>query len=327
MRRIIGLLAFAFATSASFAASEDSALLRAFYRFRIAESTMAQANQLAAETDAEAGGQIQSAAENWKAGVLRSLRSELERQFGSRARIAFQQFVGEFTQAEKAGDLGYLQAVAGASSLAPMPGNYDELARIVLQTQLQPEMESAANFLGEIETWLSIRSQNTDAPPLDMWLHRNAPTAAQASHVTPPPPPRPRNPLRDAEVPATDFVATGSDDDAGLSTFSAARSERRAKALDQAQAGMQQVAAERDAAEKEYAAAKMAAAQAEAEAMKKHAEKLAAVEQEALEQRKNSWSGRLKQIVSSTLGAAGGAFFGGIGSRAGEAAANAVFKE
>jgi capsule polysaccharide export protein KpsE/RkpR len=122
-------------------------------------------------------------------------------------------------------------------------------------------------------------------------------------------------------------VPPADEEEVGLASFSASRSERRAKALEEAQAGMQQVAAERQAAEQEYAAAKTAAAQAEADAMRKHADKLAAAEQEALEQRKNSWSGRLKQIVSTTIGAAGGAFFGGVGSRAGEAAANAVFKE
>jgi FtsZ-binding cell division protein ZapB len=101
------------------------------------------------------------------------------------------------------------------------------------------------------------------------------------------------------------------------------RSERR---LEEAQAGMEQVASERQAAEEEYAAKKTAAAQAEAEAMKRHADKLAATEKDALEQRKNSWVNRLKSIVGATVSAATGAFTGGIGTRAGQEAANAIFR-
>lgn len=327
MQRTASVVAILLAVSNAFGDPDDVVLLKGFYRFRITDSTVSQAEQLAPKTDAEASDQIQAVVQDWKAGRLRSLRSELDQQFGPRARIAFQQFVEEFTRAEKQMDEGYLRELSAAAGLQPVPADYDALARVVLQTQLQNDMETAADFLSEIETWLHVRSKNENAPPLDTWLRRNEIAQIPTRPAPIPPPARPRNPLRDAEAPAADFVPPDSEAEAGLATFSSARSERRAKALEEAQAGMQQVAAERDAAEREYAAAKVAAAQAEAEAMKKHAEKLAAAEQEALEQRKNSWSGRLKQIVSSTLGAAGGAFFGGIGSRAGEAAANAVFKE
>ena len=60
--------------------------------------------------------------------------------------------------------------------------------------------------------------------------------------------------------------------------------------------------------------------------MKRHADKLAATEKDALEQRKNSWGNRLKSIVGATVSAATGAFTGGIGTRAGQEAANAIFK-
>ncbi|MBO4448059.1 MAG: hypothetical protein J5807_01065, partial [Kiritimatiellae bacterium] len=75
----------------------------------------------------------------------------------------------------------------------------------------------------------------------------------------------------------------------------------------------------------EYNAKKQAAAAAEAAAMQAQAQKLAAAEQEAVEQDQNSWKTRVKGIVSSAAGAAGSAFLGGVGSRVGEAAAQAVF--
>ncbi len=49
------------------------------------------------------------------------------------------------------------------------------------------------------------------------------------------------------------------------------------------------------------------------------------MEQEAVEPRANSWMGRLKNIVSATVGAATGAFTGGIGAEAGHQAADALF--
>jgi phage terminase Nu1 subunit (DNA packaging protein) len=109
--------------------------------------------------------------------------------------------------------------------------------------------------------------------------------------------------------------------------YRASRQAKRKRAMEQAREGMSAVAGERQAAESEAASKKLAAAQAEAAAMQKHAEKLAAVEQEALEQRKNSWSARLKNIVASTVSTATGVFFGSVGQRAGEAVTDAVFND
>jgi FtsZ-binding cell division protein ZapB len=82
---------------------------------------------------------------------------------------------------------------------------------------------------------------------------------------------------------------------------------------------------ERDAAEQEAAARKTAAAQVEVDAMRRQADKLALVEREALEQRRNSWRNRLRSILVGTVSAATGAFTGGIGTQAGQRAAEAIF--
>ncbi|MFH0880126.1 MAG: hypothetical protein V2A34_10475 [Lentisphaerota bacterium] len=112
-----------------------------------------------------------------------------------------------------------------------------------------------------------------------------------------------------------------------LNDFSQLRDERRQKILEEAQAGMQQVAAERESAEQEYAATKTAAAQAEADAMKRQAEKLAATDAEALDQRKNSWGAKIKSIIGATVQTTASGFTGAIGSRAADEAVHAIFDE
>ena len=329
IRAVVVLWAFLLGVTVNAGAVTDEVvLLRALFGYRIADTVAEQGEQLAAKSDTDAGKQIGAAVREWKTGALRAVRSDLERQFGSRAREAFQQFWTDFSQAEKSGDIAFLERLATAAQLDPRPTTYGDLAQQVTGRFLTVEMQQAADFLSKIETWLAVQAKRERVPPLEFWLAGARPDAAtEEAGTRPGPSSRPRNPLKEAEAPAGDFVSEPQKEDTGLAAFSAARAERRSRTLEEAQAGMQQVAAERQAAEQELAAVKTAAAQAEAEAMRKHAERLAAVEQEALEQRKNSWSGRLKQIVSSTLGAASGAFFGGVGSRAGEAAANAVFKE
>ena len=56
------------------------------------------------------------------------------------------------------------------------------------------------------------------------------------------------------------------------------------------------------------------------------AQELAAAQQEAVQQDQNSWKTRIKNVVIAGVGAAGSAFVGSVGSRMGEAAAQAVFK-
>ena len=135
-----------------------------------------------------------------------------------------------------------------------------------------------------------------------------------------------KNPLREAEAASEDFSGDGGEGSAGiLESFGEGRKARRIKALEEAKAGMRQVAEERRAAEDEEAGKKMVAAQAEAEAVRKQAEKLAATQAQAIGQRRNSWSSRLKSVLTTTIGATSGVFLGEVGGRAGRAAADAVF--
>ncbi len=324
------IAAFAAATRA--APAETDLLLRSLFRHRVAAQTAAQAGELGTAAGDAAAEQVAAAADRWSGEIHRSIRSELAAAFGENAKDRFGEFVETFTSAERENDPVFLAALARDLRWTPPPADYGALRRMVLEQLLARDLSEAARFLGEVQTWLDLRRRSAEVPPLQAWLERAQPVPLAPVEDSPPPrlvPQRPRssNPLRDAEAPAGEYTPSEEPAAGGLDAFSGARTARREKALEVAQAGMAQIAEERRAAEEELAARKTSAAQAEAEAVKKHAEKLAAAEQDAIEQRKNSWSGRLKQIVSTTIGAAGGAFLGGVGSRAGEAAAEAVFKK
>ncbi|MBP7276215.1 MAG: hypothetical protein KBA51_08445 [Kiritimatiellae bacterium] len=309
--------------------SDEAALLSAYYHYGFAQTIGEQCAAMGADLPAGKAEEIKAVAADWVSFNMDGIRQTLETRFPNEARDRFERFVTMFSAALRDQDTETLEAVAQAISPG---GRADETLMQFKQEALAGAQEQAAQLLGEVQTWADLARQGTELPPLESWLMRSEPPDGPASPTPPPPPPpspsRKRNPLAEAEAAPTEFV---NDPDAGdegnaLESFAAMRKARREQVLADAQAGMQQVAQERQAAETEYAAKKTAAAQAEAEAMKAHAQKLAAAETEALEQRKNSWSSRLKNIVSSTVGAAVGAFTGGIGAEAGQRAVQEIFR-
>jgi len=329
--RLAGAAGVVVAFAAMADPTESELLLRSLFRHRLAVQAMAEAERLGAAAGAERAADVAAAADRWGRAVNESIRSELEAAFGDQARKRFADFVAAYAAAEARADPAHLADLARQMRWEAAPRDYAALRRTMTEQILAADVADAAHFLGEVQTWLDLRQRSADVPPLAAWLYRGEVVAVQPAAGTSSPKlipqrPVPANSLRGAEAPAGEFTASEEASVGALEAFRSARTARREQAMQVAQAGMQQIAEERRAAEEELAAKTTAAAQAEAEAVKKQAEKLAAAEQEAIEQRKNSWSGRLKQIVSTTIGAAGGAFLGGVGSRAGEAAAEAVFK-
>jgi hypothetical protein len=191
MRTIGGWCLPAFVAAAAFAAEPDDAvLLKSLFRYRMAETVVAQAEQLAPAADSEAAEQIAGAVQNWKLEMLRAIRTDVDRQFGPRAREAFQQFTTDFSKAEESSDRSFLQALTAAAELNPPPADYNELARRMWDSVLSSEMQKAADFLSEIETWLAVRAKGVQTPPLNYWLTRNrAEVAAAAPAAGAPPPP------------------------------------------------------------------------------------------------------------------------------------------
>ena len=320
-RIMLALLAVAWPVQGWAQPSTDAAVLLAAYtRFVLAQEVQAQALGLAKPLPEAESRQVADQAKAWMNTESDQMRQDLETRFGADSRTRFAGFVAEYTSAEEKKDLHYLGRLAGDAKLGATPLEFPEMRRLVLDKWLAEPFAAGGRLLGEMQTWSEVRARNPQAPPLAAWLARD-PAAA------PPPAPRkPVNPLAAAEAEAPEFAPPAGAAPANpMDAFAQSRTEKRDRALQDAQTGMQQMAMERQAAEQEYAAKKMAAAQADAEAMRAQAQKLAAVEQEAIDQRANSWMGRLKNIVSATVGAATGAFTGGIGAEAGRQAADALF--
>lgn len=319
----------AFHTFAAVAAGNDLPLLTScYFRFLVAEQVSSQGAALTKNLPADTAGQIQASMETWYGRQLDSMRTHLEDGLGDQAQTRFEKFVGDFTQAEKNGDRQRLAEWSQALGLKPEAADYPAFRKSVMDSLIAKEMSDASRFLSEVQTWAGLQGKSKDVPPLEIWLNRAVDTRRAG---TPPPRPKEKKPvqnLADAEAATPDLPEAGEEGSSSpLESFAAKRQEKRSKALSEAEAGMQQVAAERQAAEEEYGAKKLAVAQAEAENMKNHAEKLAATEKDALEQRKNSWGSRIKAIVGATVSATTGAFAGGIGARAGEEAVNAIFND
>lgn len=300
-------------------------LLDAYLKLSVVQQIPVQAETLVKDLAPGDLQQVQALVGSWSEEQIGAIRGEVSSLYGDESRNAFQGFVGEFTTAEQQHNAAYLQALCTQLALPqPWPTDYLGLRRTYIETRLVSTIAGGSDLLGEVQTWADLRRRAVPgAPDLATWITRSEPTPAGSPAA---PAPRPTgNPLRDAEAGFDAQMVIEEDDFNPLDSFNEMRNQKRAKMLEEAQAGMQQVAAERKAAEEEYAAKKMAAAQKESEAMKRHAEQLASVEQQALEQRQRSWGNRLKRIVGATISATGSAFLGDIGARAGTEAANALF--
>lgn len=300
--------------------AENEVLLRSYLRYSLAQEVLAQAQRLASELPEEEGAQIDEMAGEWFGDEIDRMRRELDQRFGDRARPRFETFVGQFTQAENSADAVYLDHLSQQVGLREPPADYGALRRLALERWLDDPLQAGIRLLSEMETWADIRQTNASAPPLSYWLDRGTQAPQPAT------PPRPVNPLQAAEARAPEWDATAAPQGSSLNSFAQRRRERREQALQSAQAGMQQMALERQAAEEEYAARVQADAQADAEAMRAQAQRLAAVEAEAMAQRENSWGNRIKRIVGGTVSAGVGAFTGGIGAEAGRRAADELFR-
>lgn len=293
-------------------------LLKSALRLGISAQVSATALEMVKGTDEKIAAEVAAADEVYRSAVGTEIREELLAVFGDSARSKFESFIDEFTQAETSADAEYLKNLAETSGdWKKTPDTYAALRAAVVQEDLAGDIAEAGRFLAEVQTWCDMKKKDPGVPPVRIWLDRGIqPKQAKQS----------KNPLREAEASVEDFADDGTTESAGvLESFGEGRKARRIKALEEAQAGMRQVAEERRAAEDEEAGKKIVAAQVEAEAVRKHAEKLAASQAQAIEQRRNSWSSRLKSVLTTAIGATSGVFLGEVGGRAGRAAADAVF--
>ena len=272
----------------------DRAMMAEFLRMEIASRVVSEAGNI------DASDEVSSAAAAYRKKAIASIRERLTALFGDSAQTRFAAFIDE---------------------TGKNPEQYKDLRAAVAKEDIKDDIAAAGKFLGDVQTWLRLKAKG-DVPPLASWLARDEKPASKPKAKK-----KKRNPLRDAEADAGTFVEAEDDNNSSLRSFGDMRRAKRQKALEEAQAGMTQVADQRRVADEEANAKKIAAAQAEAAAQQAHAQRLAAAEQEAVVQDQNSWKTRMKSVVSAGIGAAGGAFLGNIGSRVGEEAARAVFDD
>ncbi len=328
LRLVILFAAMALAASlpaALWQPADAKPLMESYTLFLIIQQVQSQGAALCGQLAGETKDEAAEAVGIWVSGKREAIRTQLESAMGESSRAKFEAFIIDITAAEKAGDPALLKTLVSSLGWFPkMPDSYEALRMHVAEVVLAADLKSGADLLAEIQTWADMRANGKALMPLQIWLNRSAAAGAE-----PLPPPKPVNPLKAAEAaPASTEGWSGEEGGGGpLGAFAQSREERRQKVLEQSQAGMAQVAAEREAEEQEYAAKKLAAAQAEADNMRRQAEKLAATEAEALEQRKNGWGAKIKAVVGATVTATVGGFTGAIGARAADEAVNAIFND
>lgn len=290
--------------------SPAGALVANYLRYLLLNHVGSQGAQIVAQAPAGAQAGLRARLDGWRNSFQETIRADLEKNLGPDARPRFEAFVTDFTQAEQSKDLAYLEQLGGEVGWpGPVADGFEAFRRWGIQQWVAADMQAGVDFLGALSA------------PVE-------PAAPAAAAAAPPPPPRPANPLRDAESAAAPADTVGPEGSgATLQRFSGMREERRQKVLEEAQAGMQQVASEREAWEQEYASKVEAEAEAEAEAKKRQAERLAATDEEALEQRKNSFKAKAVKVLAGVAEATVSGFTGAIGGRAADEAVNAIFGE
>ncbi|MBA4387225.1 MAG: hypothetical protein C0404_04540 [Verrucomicrobia bacterium] len=305
-------------------ATKDSRpmLVTSYYRYLMGNELEGYCKEVMAKADDGQKKEIGEALAETKQACFLRIKKDLQGEFGDRAQEEFTSFISAYTSAEKEGNKEYLKEMGNALAVAPAPGSYDALRGSVTAKLMKGDVDSLAGFLSDAEVWVQLKKKEKNTVPFKAWLSRQA---APAVKPVPVQPVKKTDPLRDAEVPVPALKDEEVGDVNPVDAFGEMRKARRQRAMEESKAGMQQVAKEREAAERDEAARKQEAASAEAEALKAQANKIAAVEKEAIEQSKDTWGARLNNIIGSTVSAAGGAFFGGIGARAGQEAVRAIF--
>lgn len=331
-RHFVIIFTVAMIAGASFASlwqqAEAKPLMEAYTLFLITQQVQSQGANLCGQLSETVRPEAVDAVDKWVSGKRESIKTKLESAMGESSRPKFEAFIIDITAAEKAGDPALLKTlISSLGWFQKAPDSYEALRMHVAEVVLADDLKSGANLLAEIQTWADMRANGKTMMPLQVWLTRSVP--ANAAGEEPQPPPKTVNPLKAAEAAPGTMDGWSPEEGSGspLGSFAQSREERRQKVLEQSQAGMAQVAAEREAEEQEYAAKKLAAAQAEADNMRRQAEKLAATEAEALEQRKNGWGAKIKAVVGATVTATVGGFTGAIGARAADEAVNAIFND
>ncbi|MFH0880125.1 MAG: hypothetical protein V2A34_10470 [Lentisphaerota bacterium] len=110
----------------------------------------------------------------------------LEKAMGDQSRPKFEAFVAEFSTAENRNDPVFLATLADTIGWLPaQPMTYEGLRLYVAENALAEEVQSGADLLGEIQTWVDLRAKGQTVPPLELWLSRDRAGGPLSSPVKP----------------------------------------------------------------------------------------------------------------------------------------------
>jgi len=179
----ITIIILALATSNAFAFllpdsvdHEAWSLTTAYLRYGLVQQTASQALQLAAQDEALAA-EVGELAEQWSKIGKQRIRRNLTTAFGDESQQRFAAFVDEFVSAEGRRDTEFL---ASLSEDLALPGSaatdYATFRMAVFNEYLSNELKMSADRLGEVQTWIGLKTIKPETPPLKTWMR-------QVSHV------------------------------------------------------------------------------------------------------------------------------------------------
>lgn len=313
MKRFALALALLLVALPARAASHVQALLEALFHYRILSET--RAVLLALETDEATSAELATTSDAWMAEQKKSIRTKLENALGEDARESFTFFTTRYTEAEAAEDADFLASINRQLDDSTST-SYAALRQCIFSKWIKPEIDATGKWLADVQTWVDLRQRNMKTPSLQAWIARDEPTPAA-----------PKPSLASAEAPLPEFNDTATSDVSPMDEFESIRDKRREKKRAETEAAMKQIAAQRKLDEEAYAAKRTAEAQREADAVRAYSQKLASAEAEAMEQRKNTWSARVKRIAVATVSGALGAVTSGTGAAAGAVVAEELFDD
>ena len=244
--------------------------VRSYLKYLLYQQVAAQAG-IARRARPPTGGraQIEKAASDWSAGQIEDRSQGAVRHVrGGRPR-AVRAVRGGLHDGREGRRPGVARQAGEAFGLVPGPTDYASLRQGVDRRPALPGHGDGLEMAGRSPDLDRRPLKKPDTPDLRVWLTRVQPTTVAkrlAVQKTSAAREEEGDTLADAEPDMGEYDAPEEEDASPLGQRSTTCARNGAKKeLEEAQAGMQQVAAERQAAEEEYAAKKTAAAQAEAE--------------------------------------------------------------
>ncbi len=151
----------------------DAFVFHAYLQSVLAAQVARQVELLTEDLDPAAAAAAAWVDEDRLVEAATAIRTSLVTCFGIAAPDTYRHFVARLQAAERSGD-----PVLRAGLLAelrwddPAVADYHQLRRMVAERLMAAEVDAAAAYLAQIQTWIDISRRESDAPDLEQWLAR-----------------------------------------------------------------------------------------------------------------------------------------------------------